>query len=56
MSRLLLSSVHGCYPNRAYSSSTTLSSSFLKSGAGGRNTWPAGSSLLLQVPMAQLWS
>jgi hypothetical protein len=44
-----------CYPsNRAYSSSTTLSSSFLKSGAGLRNAWPAGSSLGAQVPIASL--
>ena len=43
------------YPSsRAYSSSITLSSSFLKSGAGWRSAWPGGSSLGVQVPMAPL--
>ena len=35
--------------NRAYSSSITLSSSFLKSGAGCRNICPGGSSLFVQA-------
>ena len=42
--------------NRAYSPSIKLSSSFLKSAAGGRSACPAGSSLFAQVPMAPLWS
>jgi hypothetical protein len=44
-----------CYAsNRAYSSSITLSSSFLKSGAGSRSACPGGSSLFAQVPTAPL--
>jgi hypothetical protein len=53
------------YPSsRAYSSSITRSSSFLKRGAGSRSACPGGKSLFVQactersecVPMAPLWS
>ena len=41
------------YPSsRAYSSSITLSSSFLNSGAGWRNAFPDGSALCPQAPRA----
>jgi hypothetical protein len=42
--------------SRAYSISITLSSSFLKRGAGWRRAWPGGRALGAQVPMAPVWS
>ncbi len=47
--RLRLELMSGYSPNRAYSSSITLSSSFLKSGAGSRSACPSGSSLFAQA-------
>jgi hypothetical protein len=40
----------------AYSSSTTLSSSFLNNGAISLSACPAGNALTAHVPAAPLWS